>query len=806
MAEIKQQPNLDWFATLPKMQQEFLHESYPTDELKQGWFDLGKPYVYEGPYNYPMEVDPMTGIGPGNIRKMVNFEINPKFGVLGEFRMERNRPLKEFKEDPNPASYTALAEFPYYMKTLPLYFNPATAPFAAGFDVFEGIYDRNPLQVGLSSLGVGGISKMVQAALAGGALYMPKDADATIISKALGYIKGIATKAKGQPITSTANALLKNLEETIGTSGKVKGVEFKAIREHLQELKYASDEVQPLTKIVDDINSFNYFDDIVTDSVDTQWGKAFVTRLKPETHVVDGKNAQNAKNLQISKNVNRDAEIHFPISKQPGVLSHQLYKVDGDVLKISEYQSDMSSHAFYTGFKGTSKNKEFIDQTMDIYKAMEPMPSGGIDPATGMGVSSEGRALVFPETANFVAAKAFVPSLMSSVMPVAQFKAIIKHNLFPKKVFEEWKQSYPGAWKQMQKEMDMDKTVNLQNFFKGDGSPADINPLEIFHDKMKMLDPIQHNAGTGIFVREAPNSHPLLLNDNWLHYEIANTLEQATLNPNIKRIEFPTAEEVINRYLSVMTPGLETYLTNIYVKELPRILKNMGGNVTKAGDIIENSWHATNGSMDMINMFRFMSDPTQPQFHKIVDEIIDNNIEIQGGAVKWVQKNILGDAQITISSSKNHSAKTIIEGIDKGSMAKGYLDKLELVAQEIIRNNPKSEKAINKYLEMIYAADGEATAATKFANKYLVDDWRRMVQNEVPENPGGSVRGIHEFMANYSDNYAFKFEEILNNLPKNQKKILEESGLIAQNKVLRSHIEVTPELIDKVQNVGVTGI
>ena len=805
MAEIKQQSNLDWFATLPEMQQEFLHESYPTDELKQGWFDLGKPYVYEGPYDYPMEIDPMTGIGPGNIRKMVNFEINPNLGVLGKIRMERNVPLKEYKQDPNPGSYTSLVEIPYYMKTLPFYFFPPAAPFAAGFDIVEGIYDRNPLQVGLSALGVGGISRMVQAALAGGALYMPKDADAKIISKALEYIKGIATKAKGQPIKSTANELLTSLEKTVANSGQVKGVEFRAIRDHLNELKYASDKVQPLTKIVDDINSFNYFDDIVTDSIISPINNQtmFVTRMKPKHYnelTPEGKvYGTNKRNIKISKSTNKDAEVHYPTNDNQGIMSHTIYKIDPEnpnILRISEFQSDMASHTRHTGFGGTPENKIFMDKTKDLFHATsKKYPFDSVNPSNSL-----------------------VNDLRTQTYSREMYEASISHPSFPKKVFDDWKNAEPELWAKMQDDIANKSEIDMSAFFDRSGNMDGIanrtrgnaqNPFKSLVEMIHTVQPIKGLKGSvygtdpfpSLIMREAPPSHPLLMNDNWLHYEIANVLEQATLNPNIKQIVLPNAEEAIARYQGAMTPGTEKYLRRIYDKEVPRIIKNLGvkftqkGTPGKYGDIIgENQYAALIGAVDDVNARG-----------KLLEIFSDEGLDMSEGVVRWVQQNVLG---IGAANAKNtNTASLLLEALESGQLGKGYLDTLETIAQEVIRVSPGKEKAINKYIEILYSADTAATAAAKFKLEPFSNAVENMAKGMQGDEPGRVIRAMEDSVAGYSDNFAFKFEEILNNnLTKQQIKELENAGLIARMSEPNTLIEVTPELIDKIQNVGVPGI
>ena len=71
MAEIEKS-NLNWFNALPLEQQEIFNKYYPTDEEKIAWNNMGQPFQYNGPYDYPMEIDPMTGIGPGNATEIDN--------------------------------------------------------------------------------------------------------------------------------------------------------------------------------------------------------------------------------------------------------------------------------------------------------------------------------------------------------------------------------------------------------------------------------------------------------------------------------------------------------------------------------------------------------------------------------------------------------------------------------------------------------------------------------------------------------------------------------------------------------------
>tara|TARA_R100001244_G_scaffold33339_1_gene31198 strand:+ start:2224 stop:4698 length:2475 start_codon:yes stop_codon:yes gene_type:complete len=821
MAEIKQ-PNLDWFATLPKMQQEFLHESYPTDELKQGWFDLGKPFAYEGPYNYPMEIDPMTGIGPNNIIEMVNFEINPKFGVLGDFWMERNRPLKEFREDPNPASYTALAEFPYYMKTLPGYFNPATAPFVAGWDIIEGMHDFNPAQVALSALGVSKISKPLQILLAvGGIAGVPFEAEAMTISKALEYMKGLPLMAKGKPLTFTANQLLKKLESDVNIPGGVGPRQWRAIRENLEEIKYPMDKVQNSKTVMDDIINNNWTDDIDSKIIPNPHGdgKMDITKYAPSAKVVDTVDGVprninresvtlNEKTVHNSKTVNEDANIHQGTGDAKGVISYTIFDIRGPNYNIIEMQNDAQAAIARTGAKATEKNDKYIESTSELWNIMykEKMAKKGVS-----GVPSH-------------------VDLITQATSKEKFYAIVNHPLFDEKGFSKWKLKNPKKWKFIEEEFEnngfmmsnkMLKIFNETDAFGNILSETQFPGYQIFVKTMRELNPgVGFDEANRVKIREAPYETPLNNPNNpkpWVQEELSKVLDKSANNPNIQRIVLPEVEEVVGRWAAA-GESTSSMLRSLYNKTIPAVLKKMGI------EIQQNT------------KFRYQRKSRDDPFNNLIDAYVNDIPLIEGETVRRIEgpfsrtmiryRDGVPGGQIALANGADsyvfrkfglvvhpdadafRAITFKLEDIQKAKskgLASEFINELEEFGTEIVRLKPELEKSIDIVVDVYRQADRIATkSATK--TKFFTDLETRLGQKlATAEEPflQFAQQGFDNALSGYSDAFSLSISKLFKNLSPGKKEILEKTGVTEKIFDNKRTIEMTPELRDKIVNEGV---
>tara|TARA_R100000808_G_C2154775_1_gene166130 strand:+ start:6219 stop:8645 length:2427 start_codon:yes stop_codon:yes gene_type:complete len=805
MAEIKIS-NLDWFATLPEMQQNILHQNYPTDELKQGWFDLGKPFVYEAPYTYPIDRDPMTGLGPDPITKMVNFEINPNLGVLGKFKMERNVPLKEYKQDPDPANYTSLVETPYYMKTLPLYFTPA-APFAAGFDIAEGLYDFNPAQVAMSALGVNQISKTLQLLLAaGGIAGTPTEAEGITISKAIDYLLGMPLAAKGKPITTSANQLLKRLETDSKIPGGVGANQWREIRENLEEIGYDLDKVKNVEEVLDDIKSNNWTDNLTNKVVETPYGNLDTTFYKPDTN--------NKKITHNSQTSNLDSQMHQGSNNSKGVVSHTMFEIESEkdgmivqkVLKLKEFQNDASSIIRFTGAKGTPKNDEYLRANKELWEAMQ-----------------EQRAL---EKAKFVKDNPViqgvelplsVPShtdIITEKISKRKFDAIINHPLFNSKKFEQYKLDFPEDWKKMENSLSEKGFIDTRLHIETRAATNKI--FNDFSTIIRQLDPVKGwSETTGFIYREAP--FPNVLNNPnkpapWLQEEVSKMLDKAANDPNIVKITLPNAEEVITRW---RTAGDATHnmFRNLYNNELPKVLKKMGIKVsddTSFKYVRRSGEDPYNNLIDVvtthhatlpINLQNRLSDDLQSITLRYRDGVPGRVLSLSDGMDGHVYRKytiagldyVEGDPKELIKETTKVANKMAKDSMK--SLGSDYINTLEEFSAEIIRVVPESEKAIDIFLDVYKKADKRASqGARKIIEKI----------GKLEGLDSGQIKmAIDDMMNAYSEVLAIQLPKMFEGLPPASKEILEKAGINKKSFKGGKFIELTPELRDKITNEGI---
>jgi hypothetical protein len=843
MAEIKNS-NLNWFGALPKIEQDLLHNSYPTDELKQGWFDLGKPFVYEAPYDYPIELDPMTGIGPGNITKMVNFEINPNLGVLGKFKMERNVPLKEYKQDPDPKNYTSLVETPYYMKTLPLYFTGA-APFAAGFDIAEGIYDENPLQVALSALGVNQISKTLQVLLAGGGLAgTPTSAEGITISKAIDYLLGMPLSAKGKPITTSANQLLKKLETDSKIPGGVGANQWREIRENLEEIDYDLDKIKNVEEVLDDIKANNWTDNLTSKVIDTPYGQIDTTFYEPVDYVSYGKGdfvrpsddpnfvkqrsdgsyyteptaddlkskkasfTNNEKITHNSKTSNLDSVAHQGSNNSKGVVSHTLFEIESEkdgmivqkVLKLKEFQNDASSIIRFTGAKGTPKNDEYLRANKELWEAMQEQRA----------LEKARFAQKNPEIEGVRELGLTVPNhtdIITDEMSKRKFNAIINHPLFNFKAYEKYLLDNPTIAERMQ-----------SSFSDTAGDVATTHPLfSDFAKMMKQLDPVIGLSETSGFIyREAP--FPNVLNNPnkpapWLQEEVSKMLDKAANDPNIVKITLPNAEEVITRWRAA-GDATHNMFRNLYNNELPKVLKKMG---IKVSDDTTFRYVRSSGENPYVNLVDIVTKkhsglPENLQ-NKLSDEFLPISMRYRDGVPGRVlplddgmDSHVYKKYTPTGLDYVEGVPRELIEGTQKAankivkdsrtSLGSDYINTLEEFSSEIIRVVPESEKAIDIFLDVYKKADKKASQA---ANK-LNQGWH----NRTEGLDSGQIKmAIDDMMNTYSEVLAVQLPKMFGDLPTATKEILEKAGINEKSFKGGQFIELTPELRDKITNEGI---
>tara|TARA_R100000656_G_scaffold121378_1_gene96306 strand:+ start:1529 stop:3985 length:2457 start_codon:yes stop_codon:yes gene_type:complete len=818
MAEIKE-PNLDWFNALPQMEQEFLHKQFPTDEEKSIWRDqMGMATVSPGlmPRNWrlglkgksldPWGVMPDTDLVP---ETMSNFLTTGDFGVLGHRTFERTMPLETFRKDPNAANYAGVLELPYYMKTLiPYIIGGPVGIGAAAWDVIEGLKRHDPLQVSVSALGVGGIAKSLKTFLAlGGITLVPTEAEAGIFSRALNYIKRLPTVARGEELNTTANTMLKNLEDRIQNEGGLKGVEFRAIREHLDALGYNMNKVQPITKIIDDLEVNNYFDDMDVELIDGRFGTMSVTKVNP--------NSKNMYNKQISKVTNPDAQVHFPVGHRDGILSHTKYEIRDDTLYPLEFQSDMASSIRSTGFRGTPENDLYIEKTQALFKAMT-------------------RNRSWDEFPDIPPGEAFSFHLGKNKLPREVFDAIIDHPNFPTKMWEDWRKANPDMWKKMNAGVNGDILVP---FFKSDGSPinwggfkdGNANPFYIFQERMQKLDPLIEIAPTrnmsyefnpqalqpDIGVREAPYHHPLLNRENWLQWEVSNIVEMAVNNPNIKRIKFPTAREVLETYGDNISASDKAYITRIYEKELPKKLKNLDLKFSEAPETIGKT--ATNDIRVMFSGIPVAEEKFLMELYGRHTRILDqpmssfmNKYYHPYTSNPLVHPSAVDPGGYTVDKQLD----ALLANIIGEKVGAAYVDEIETIATEIIRKFPEQESSINLWIKTLRKADKQASKEMGFASGSVGIDDSEIGKLEYARSLAASdansnlkLDRIGKTLNTYNEIHGFALDDAIKNLSKSETDNLIDAGILKRMKGEEGiYLEITPELIDKVQGTGLPGI
>ena len=814
MAEIEKS-NLNWFNALPLEQQEIFNKSYPTDEEKIAWNNMGQPFTYNGPYDYPMEIDPMTGIGPGNTTKMVNFQINPKLGMLGELTMERNVPYREFKQDPNPANYTSLVETPYYMKTLPLYFS-GLAPLAAGLDIAEGIYDENPIQVALSAFGVNQISKPLQVILAGGGLAgTPTSAEGITISKALEYLKKLPLSARGEPLTYSANQVLKRLEMDGKNPGGVGPNQWRAIREHLEEIDYPMDEIQNSEKLLDDIQNNTWMDDIETKTISNPFGggEISITKYMPE-EVLNKKTEHNAK---LST---KDSELHLDTNatkgqNSKGVIAHTIFEIDGPNLNILETQNDTAAAVAITGHKGTVENDNWMSATKKLwdYIHQDRIAYGGDD--------------IMPRGAD-------IENLLMTGqgMQKEKFDLIVNHPTFNSKSFEKWKLENPKNWKTIEGELNT-KGFILTKQFENNLLEKDafgnilqnkrFDGFDDFAKKMKQIDPgdsFTVNEATGtksINLREAPYKTPLNNPNNpepWVQEEFSKILDDAANNPNIERVILPQEKDLVVRWGQAGEKTI-TMLKNLYGKTIPKVLKKMKIPITKnekfnysrkSGDDPFYNLLDIYGKESNVVRTNWTDDPLGSVIMRNRDGVPGKALSLINGVDNYVYQNNAfqnrwGQDNVSIPNQLDNYRTA-----QKNGFGDEFLNQLEEFSSEIVRVKPESEEAVDIILKIYRAVDSSATKITldkSFAKGGELKKLEELVKKDLPISQTYSTNTFTDVLDYYSDAFAFSLEKAYKNLPTDKLKILEDSGVIKKEFARGDSIEMTPELRDKITQEGI---
>ena len=810
MAEIEKS-NLNWFNALPLEQQEIFNKYYPTDEEKIAWNNMGQPFQYDGPYDCPMEIDPMTGIGPGNTTKMVNFQINPKLGMLGELTMERNVPYEDFKQDPNPANYTSLVETPYYMKTLPFYFTGA-APIAAGLDIVEGIYDENPLQVALSAFGVNQISKPLQVILAGGGLAgTPTSAEGITISKALEYLKKLPISARGEPLKYSANQVLKRLEMDGKNPGGVGPNQWRAIREHLEEIDYPVNEIQNSEKVLDDIQNNTWMDDIETKTIPNPHGdgEISITKYTPEK-VLNKKTEHNAKLSTKDSELHLDSNVKGENSK--GVIAHTIFKIDGPNLNVLESQNDAQAAIATTGHKGTEKNDNWMIATKKLwdYIHLDKIANGGDS--------------VMPRGADIVAGQG---------MPKEKFNLIVNHPTFDSKSFEKWKLANPKNWKIIEGELNTKGFILTKQLYNNlievdaFGNVLQNKKFTGFDDfakKMGDIDPGESftpNPETGmkdINIREAPYKTPL--NDPnkpepWVQEEFSKILDDAANNPNIERVILPQEKDLVTRWGRAGETTV-TMLKSLYAKTIPKVLNKMKIPITKNEKFTYSRKSGDDPFYNLLDIYgtegnvvrtNWTDDPLGPVIMRNRDGVPGGRaLSLINGVDNYVYQNNAFQYQW---GQNNVSIPNMLDNYrtaQKNGFGDEFLNQLEEFSSEIVRVKPESEKAVETILDIYRAVDFSATRTAlekSFADGGELNKLEELVRKDLPISGTYSTATFTDVLNNYSDAFALALEKAYKNLPKDKLKILEDSGVIKKEFARGDSIEMTPELRDKITQEGI---
>ena len=816
MAEIEKS-NLDWFNALPLEQQEIFNKSYPTDEEKIAWNNMGQPFVYES-LHYDTDnpkgefFDPWGAMT--NIRdiptKMVNFQINPTLGSFGEIPFERNTTLKQFKEDPNPENWETKPELFYDLKTIPGYFFPPTAAFVAGLDIAEGIDTWRPEQVALSALGISKISKPLQLILAsGGIAGMPTEVEGITISKALEYLKKLPISARGEPLKYSANQVLKRLEMDGKNPGGVGPNQWRAIREHLEEIDYPVDEIQNSEKVLDDIQNNTWMDDIETKTIPNPHGdgEISITKYTPE-EVLNKKTEHNAKLSTKDSELHLDSNVKGENSK--GVIAHTIFKIDGPNLNVLEAQNDAQAAIAITGHKGTEKNDNWMIATKKLwdYIYLDKIAYGGDD--------------IMPRGADIMAGQG---------MPKEKFNLIVNHPTFDSKSFEKWKLANPKNWKIIEGELNTKGFILTKqlynNLIEVDAfgnvlQNKKFTGFDDFEKKMNDIDPGESftpNPETGmrdINIREAPYKTPL--NDPnkpepWVQEEFSKILDDAANNPNIERVILPQEKDLVARWGRAGEKTV-TMLKSLYAKTIPKVLNKMKIPITKNEKFTYSRKSGDDPFYNLLDIYgtegnvvrtNWTDDPLGPVIMRNRDGVpggIERALSLINGVDNYVyQKNLWARDDISIPNQLDN-----YRAAQKNGFGDEFLNQLEEFGSEIVRVKPESEKAVETILDIYRAVDFSATRTAlekSFADGGKLNKLEELVRKNLPISESYSTTTFTDVLNNYSDAYALALEKAYKNLPKDKLKILEDSGVIKKEFARGDSIEMTPELRDKITQEGI---
>ena len=816
MAEIEKS-NLDWFNALPLEQQEIFNKSYPTDEEKIAWNNMGQPFVYES-LHYDTDnpkgefFDPWGAMT--NIRdiptKMVNFQINPTLGSFGEIPFERNTTLKQFKEDPNPENWETKPELFYDLKTIPGYFFPPTAAFVAGLDIAEGIDTWRPEQVALSALGISKISKPLQLILAsGGIAGMPTEVEGITISKALEYLKKLPISARGEPLKYSANQVLKRLEMDGKNPGGVGPNQWRAIREHLEEIDYPVDEIQNSEKVLDDIQNNTWMDDIETKTIPNPHGdgEISITKYTPEK-VLNKKTEHNAKLSTKDSELHLDSNVKGENSK--GVIAHTIFKIDGPNLNVLEAQNDAQAAIAITGHKGTEKNDNWMIATKKLwdYIYLDKIANGGDS--------------VMPRGADIMAGQG---------MPKEKFNLIVNHPTFDSKSFEKWKLANPKNWKIIEGELNTKGFILTKqlynNLIEVDAfgnvlQNKKFTGFDDFEKKMNDIDPGESftpNPETGmrdINIREAPYKTPL--NDPnkpepWVQEEFSKILDDAANNPNIERVILPQEKDLVARWGRAGEKTV-TMLKSLYAKTIPKVLNKMKIPITKNEKFTYSRKSGDDPFYNLLDIYgtegnvvrtNWTDDPLGPVIMRNRDGVpggIERALSLINGVDNYVyQKNLWARDDISIPNQLDN-----YRAAQKNGFGDEFLNQLEEFGSEIVRVKPESEKAVETILDIYRAVDFSATRTAlekSFADGGKLNKLEELVKKNLPISESYSTTTFTDVLNNYSDAYALALEKAYKNLPKDKLKILEDSGVIKKEFARGDSIEMTPELRDKITQEGI---
>ena len=193
-------------------QLEEIRRIFPDDESFQKWVESGMPSQEHKP-----EPDPVFGSGWLDVgdRTEVDFRINPDFGVFGEVPLTVTSNIEDF----DPEAKEEAWELGYTLKTLPLYFGPKPLEMlATAWDIGEGLYMKDPMQVGTAALFGRSMGPVGQALLAGFSLMYPSDAEGhpikgleNLYSAVLEKLSGMPTHERGQIVKRTPEQWLRGL-------------------------------------------------------------------------------------------------------------------------------------------------------------------------------------------------------------------------------------------------------------------------------------------------------------------------------------------------------------------------------------------------------------------------------------------------------------------------------------------------------------------------------------------------------------------------------------------------------------------